>query len=107
MSDILRQCKIRMIRIGLSSAPVTGGPPDYDALVRLITSGADVTTLTNEQVVLAVKSTKQASKNAQGRAADLLHDRGWTWEQVGDAFGVNQSTAFRWAMDYRARFPQE
>ena len=35
-----------------------------------------------------------------GEGAAELHRRGWTWPKIAHEFGVDQSTAHRWAQNY-------
>ena len=70
------------------------------ALVRLMSSGDDLTGLTDEQLVEAVRDAREAKKVAEGRAAAELRHRGWTWPQIGKAIGVDPSTAHGWAQPY-------
>jgi hypothetical protein len=65
-----------------------------------MSSGGPLDDLTDEQLVQAVREVRQARKDAEGRAAAELHRRGWTWERIGNALGVVQSTAHRWAQEY-------
>jgi hypothetical protein len=74
-------------------------------LVRLMSTGAPLDDLTDAQLIEAARSAKQARKDAEGRASWELHERGWTWEKIGQAFGVWQSTAHRWARDWRTKHP--
>lgn len=70
------------------------------ALVRLMSSGDDLTGLSDEQLVEAVKEAREAKKVAEGRAAAELRRRKWTWPAIGKAIGVDQSTAHGWAQPY-------
>ncbi len=79
---------------------MTDEQPTLPWLVRLMSSGADLSELTEDQLVESVRSARQARKDAEGRASAELHRRGWTWERIGDALGVSQSTAHRWAREY-------
>jgi hypothetical protein len=53
--------------------------------------------------VQAVIEARDAKKLVQGVAATELHERGWTWAQIGHAIGVDQSTAYLWARTYLNR----
>lgn len=66
-------------------------------LVRLMSSGADLAELTDDQLIEGVSAAREARKRAEGRACAELHSRGWTWDKIGAALGVSQSTAHRWA----------
>lgn len=92
--DIFREWKIGG---ALLSVHMTDSQPELPWLVRLMTTGEPLSDLTPEQLIRAVRSARQARENAQERAANELHQRGWTWEKIGGALGVSQSTAFRWA----------
>lgn len=99
MASSLHLCKtVEVIR-----SPVVSNEDERvrTALTRLMTKEATLDTLTDDQIVSAARSAKNARKMAEGRAAAVLHDRGWTWEAIGREFGVNQSTAHRWADFYR------
>jgi transposase len=66
-----------------------------------MTSEAPLDDLSDAQVVEAVELARQAKLDAERRAAHELHERGWTWEQIGKSLGVVQSTTHRWAREYR------
>jgi len=60
--------------------------------VRLMSSGADLSDLTETQIVEAVR---QARKDSKDKAATKLHRQGWTWEKISAALGASQSAAYR------------
>lgn len=59
--------------------------------------------LSDDQVIEAVELARQAKLEAERRAAHELHERGWTWEQIGKALGVVQSTTHRWAREWKEK----
>lgn len=73
--------------------------PIHERLIRLMT-GAPLSDLSEAQIVETARTARQARRDAEGHASAELHRRGWTWEKIGDAFDVSQSTAFRWAQPY-------
>lgn len=75
-------------------------PEVTNALVRLMTNLADPSVLSDEDLVRAVVEARDAKKKAEGVAAAELRRRGWTWPQIGNAIGVDQSTAHGWAQPY-------
>jgi hypothetical protein len=75
-------------------------PEVLNALVRLMAGGEDLSDLSDEQLVEAVVQAREAKKVAEGRAAAELRRRRWTWPQIGNAIGVDQSTAHGWAQPY-------
>lgn len=74
-------------------------------LLRLMSSGDPLDDLSDSQIVQAGREAKQVQRAAQGRAAWTLHERGWIWEKIGEALGVAQSTAYRWADEWKQQQP--
>jgi hypothetical protein len=63
----------------------------------------DFSQMTDAQVLAVAQSAKEEGLARRGRACADLNARGWTWEQIGAAMGVNLSTAYRWARPYLPR----
>ena len=78
-------------------------PEVLSALVRLMSTTADLSNVTDAQLVEAARTAHESRRVAEGKAASELHARGWTWEKIGEAIGVDLSTAYRWAMEHRRR----
>jgi hypothetical protein len=70
------------------------------ALVRLMRNLENPELLTDQELVAAAVEARGAKKEAEGVAAAELRRRGWTWARIGDAIGVDQSTAFGWAQPH-------
>lgn len=63
--------------------------------------------MTETETLTAAKQARDARKTGGnphrerlGQACARLHELGWTWHQIGQAMGVNLSTAWRWAKPY-------
>ena len=79
-----------------------GGRRARQLLIRLMTEDDAVASMTAEELVSTLSAAKGRVRLEEGRVAVTLHDdHGWTWERIGTAFGVNQSTVHRWAARYR------
>ena len=84
-------------------ADPTPNPEVLNALVRLMSSATDLSGVTDQQLVEAALEARQARRVAEGAAAAELSRRGWTWERIGEAMGVDPSTTHRWAAPYREK----
>lgn len=73
------------------------------ALVRLMSTGDDMSDFSDEQLIATARVSREFPRLPESRVAFILHTRGWTWEKIGDAIGVDLSTAYRWAQEYKRR----
>lgn len=71
-------------------------PKVLSALVDLLSSPDDPSSLSDEQLVEAVRQARTARKTAERAAAAELSRRSWSWARIGEAMGVDPSTAYRW-----------
>lgn len=74
-------------------------PEVIDALVRLMSNDIAMSELPDETIVGNMKIGR-AGRRLVGEGAAELHRRGWTWPRIAAEFGVDQSTAHRWAQPY-------
>jgi hypothetical protein len=70
-----------------------------DALVRLMNDEIKMSELKDEVIVKNMRIGRGGRKLV-GEGAAELHRRGWTWPRIAHEFGVDQSTAHRWAQPY-------
>jgi hypothetical protein len=74
-------------------------PEVIDALVRLMTNEIDLDSLDDEALSVVGRTAKEGPALA-GRVAAKLNRRGWAFARIGEAYGVHESTAYRWAQPY-------
>lgn len=74
-------------------------PEVTNALVRLMTSGDDLSAMSDDELVNALLALRERKK-LEGSAAAELHRRDWTWPRIAGLLGVDQSTVHRWAQPY-------
>ena len=74
-------------------------PEVIDALVRLMSHQSDLDELDDDALLVVGRTAKEGQALA-GRIAAKLNRRGWTYAKIGDAWGVHESTAYRWAQPY-------
>ena len=70
-----------------------------DALVRLMNDEIQMSALDDATIVSNMRIGRGGRKLV-GEGAAELHRRGWTWPRIAAEFGVDQSTAHRWAQPY-------
>lgn len=70
-----------------------------DALVRLMSDELKMSELKDDVIVQNMRIGR-AGRKLVGEGAAELHRRGWTWPRIAAEFGVDQSTAHRWAQPY-------
>ena len=74
-------------------------PEVTNALVRLMKDEIKMSEL-DDKTILGNMHIGRAGAELVGEGAAELHRRGWTWPLIAAEFGVNQSTAHRWAQPY-------
>lgn len=85
-------------RFALASRPVADLNPEVmNALARLMKD--DISDLDEATIVEGMRALR-AGRKLIGEGAAELHRRGWTWPKIAVEFGVDQSTAHRWAQPY-------
>ena len=72
-------------------------PEVLSALVRLMLNKEDLSELTDEQVVQAMREGRESKEVAEVWGATELRRRGWTVDQIGKALGVHRAQPMRWA----------
>ena len=81
-------------------------PEVIDALVRAMNDDIDVSKLSDELLLEQMRLGRsrdellRAAAKLVGTGAAELYRRKWTWPQIAAEFGVDQSTAHRWAQPY-------
>lgn len=81
-------------------------PEVIHALVRAMNDDIDVTALTDDAILEQMRLGRskdellRAAARLVGTGAAELYRRKWTWPQIAAKFGVDQSTAHRWAQPY-------
>ena len=78
-------------------------PEVLSALVRLMTNPDDLSGLTDEELVRAMREARESKKVAEVWGSDELRRRGWTVEQIGKALGVHRAQPMRWAREHPSR----
>lgn len=71
-------------------------PEVMNALVRLMSNEIDLADLTPEQLY-ALGAAARGGRLLLQRVIAELNQRGVTFAEIGDHYGVVESTAFRWA----------
>lgn len=74
-------------------------PEVLHALVRLMSDEIKMSDLDDATIVSNMRIGR-AGRQLVGEGAAELHRRGWTWPRIAAEFGVDQSTAHRWAQPY-------
>jgi hypothetical protein len=72
-------------------------PEAMTELARLMSNRDDLTGLTDEEVVKAIRDAREAKKVAETWGAAELKRRGWTVERIAQALGVHKAQPTRWA----------
>jgi hypothetical protein len=82
-------------------------PEVMNALVRAMNNETAMDALTEEAILEQMRFGRsgpeellKASQKLVGQGAAELYRRKWTWPRIAAEFGVNQSTAHRWAQPY-------
>lgn len=78
-------------------------PEVLSALVRLMMNKADLSELTDEQVIQAMREGRESKKTAEIWGADELRRRGWTVERIAKELGVHRAQPMRWAREHPSR----
>lgn len=78
-------------------------PEVLSALVRLMSNLDDPSEMSDSEIVEAIQQARQSRKMVEGAGATELRRRGWTWEKMGEALGVDLSTPHRWVSDHKRR----
>lgn len=68
-------------------------------LVRLMKGEVDLDELDTDSLVVLGRTASEG-KPLAGRIAAKLNERGWSFARIGETYGVDASTAFRWAQPY-------
>jgi hypothetical protein len=74
-------------------------PEVMNALVRLMNDEIAMSDQDDSTIVEHMRIGRYGRKLV-GEGAAELHRRGWTWPRIAAEFGVDQSTAHRWAQPY-------
>lgn len=74
-------------------------PEVINALVRLMSNQSDLDELDDDALVVVGRTAKEGQALA-GAIAAKLSRRGWTYARIAEAWGVHESTAYRWAQPY-------
>jgi hypothetical protein len=74
-------------------------PEVMNALVRLMNDEITMSDQDDPTIVEHMRIGRYGRKLV-GEGAAELHRRGWTWPRIAAEFGVDQSTAHRWAQPY-------
>lgn len=74
-------------------------PEVMNALVRLMNDEIAMADQDDATIVKHMRIGRYGRKLV-GEGAAELHRRGWTWPRIAAEFGVDQSTAHRWAQPY-------
>lgn len=79
-------------------------PEVVTVLRRLLDDTDDLADVPEDSVIELLQALRQRRK-IEGRAAALLHQRGWSWPRIAATLSldrrVDQSTVQKWARDYR------
>lgn len=78
-------------------------PKVMSELVRLMTNRDDLSGLTDDEVIKAIRDARQAKKVAETWGSEELRRRGWTVEQIGKALGVHKAQPTRWVQAHPSR----
>lgn len=78
-------------------------PEVMRALVRLMTNPDDLSDLTDEEVIQAMRQARKSKKIAEVHGADELRRRGWTVERIAKELGVHRAQPMRWAREHPSR----
>lgn len=74
-------------------------PEVMNALVRLMNDEIKMSEQDDATIVEHMRIGRHGT-TLVGEGAAELHRRGWTWPRIAAEFGVNQSTAHRWAQPF-------
>ena len=78
-------------------------PEVLSALVRLMLNKDDLSGLTDEEVIQAMREARESKKAAESLGAVELRRRGWTVERIGNELGVHRAQPMRWAREHSSR----
>ena len=82
-------------------------PEVLSALVRLMLNKGDLSELTDEEVVEAMREGRKSKEVAEGLGATELRRRGWTVDQIGKALGVHRAQPTRWTQKHLSKQGQD
>ena len=75
-------------------------PEVMRALVRLMTNPEDLSDLTDEEVIQAMRQARKSKKFAEVHGADELRRRGWSDARIAKGLGVHRAQPKRWAQNH-------
>jgi hypothetical protein len=75
------------------------GAARREALSRLMAADYDPTGMSDDDLVAAAIQAREAKRRAETAVAAELMRRHWTWRRIGQALGVDHTTAYGWVRD--------